>query len=97
MFQNHLSCVKNSCLVKIYKLTAENVKTRNKFHRTNLPQNDDLFQQKGDNNTYLSLDHIKTGTGKALSEQQHTKREIKLTHKKKEDEAAILEKLAPGT
>lgn len=39
---------------------------------------------------YLSLDHIKTGTGKEESAHKHPKNEIKTLHSQRDDEAAIL-------
>lgn len=49
-----------------------------------------LSLKKKVNNTYLSLDHINTGTGKEDSAYENTKTEIKPLNNKKEDEAAIL-------
>lgn len=63
----------------------------NKFQRTVLMKHSNLSVNNDALTTYLSLDHIKTGTGKKDSAQQHTKSEINPHHNKRVDEAAILE------
>ena len=50
----------------------------------------DLALKNGASNTYLFLDHMKTGIEKNESVKEHTKSEIKTLNNKKWDDAAIL-------
>lgn len=61
-----------------------------KFHRTTLTKPCDLALKNGYKNTYLFLDHIKTGTEKIESVYEHARSEIKTLDNKREDTAILL-------
>lgn len=67
LFPNYFTFLQKTAVLYQETVTVSGFEHPKKFHRTTLAKPCDLAFKNGTNNTYLLLDHIKTGTEKSES------------------------------